>query len=407
MLKRLLGAQWVAIGFVGAISFLLSVAIARRFGPEAFGVYAQAVSLGAFLVILIDGGFGKLLMRETVRESSALIGHGKDLHAFAFGHAFLVMAILVLLVVLNPLPLHWPTLLAAVGAFGVTVLGQFSLAILRGRGRLMRDALWQMLGRVLTAICMALALYWGASAPWEVLGAQFLGGLVFVLFLMRRGWIMPIFRVPRQIYATLVPLVWVDLATVVYFRSDMLLFKFADVAKADVGAYGVAFRLIEAFLLLASPVSLLLFRRFRQNEAVMAPQALLKVARIAAAASGLGLAIFLVSLPVSDVFFRLVFGEGFALAGGLFKVLCLMLVFALANGVLGQAVFALGLDRHYARTATAAAFFNVAGNLLLMPAYGVWAAAWMTVATEVVLATGLLVTLFGAWSTRGHGESAG
>ena len=87
MLKRLLGAQWVAIGFVGAISFLLSVAIARRFGPEAYGVYAQAVSLGAFLVILIDGGFGKLLMRETVRESSALIGHGKDLHAFAFGHA--------------------------------------------------------------------------------------------------------------------------------------------------------------------------------------------------------------------------------------------------------------------------------------------------------------------------------
>lgn len=407
MLKRLLGAQWVAIGFVGAISFLLSVAIARRFGPEAFGVYAQAVSLGAFLVILIDGGFGKLLMRETVRESSALIGHGKDLHAFAFGHAFLVMAILVLLVVLNPLPLHWPTLLAAVGAFGVTVLGQFSLAILRGRGRLMRDALWQMLGRVLTAICMALALYWGASAPWEVLGAQFLGGLVFVLFLMRRGWIMPIFRVPRQIYATLVPLIWVDLATVVYFRSDMLLFKFADVAKADVGAYGVAFRLIEAFLLLASPVSLLLFRQFRQNEAVMGPQALLNVARIAAAASGLGLAIFLVSWPVSDVFFRLVFGEGFALAGGLFKVLCLMLVFALANGVLGQAVFALGLDGHYARTATAAAFFNVAGNLLLMPAYGVWAAAWMTVATEVVLATGLLVTLFGAWSTGGHGESAG
>lgn len=407
MLKRLLGAQWIAIGFVGAISFLLSVAIARRFGPEVFGVYAQAVSLGAFLVILIDGGFGKLLMRETVRESSALIGQGKDLHAFAFGHAYLVMVILALLVVLNPLSLHWPTLLATVGAFGVAVLGQFSLAILRGRGRLMRDALWQMFGRVLTAMCMALALYWGASAPWEVLGAQLLGGFVFVLFLMRRGWVMPIFHVPRQIYATLVPLIWVDLATVVYFRSDMLLFKFADVAKADVGAYGVSFRLIEAFLLLASPVSLLLFRRFRQNEAVMGTQALLNVARLAAVASGLGMAIFLVSWPVADDLFRLVFGEGFALAGGLFKVLCLMLVLALANGVLGQAVFALGLDRFYAWTATAAAFFNVSGNLLLMPDYGVWAAAWMTVATELVLATGLLAALFGVWRNRRPGGSTG
>ena len=32
-----------------------------------------------------------------------------------------------------------------------------------------------------------------------------------------------------------------------------------------------------------------------------------------------------------------------------------------------------------------------------MPAYGVWAAAWMTVATEMVLATGLIAALFGAW----------
>ena len=82
-----------------------------------------------------------------------------------------------------------------------------------------------------------------------------------------------------------------------------------------------------------------------------------------------------------------------------------MLVFALANGVLGQAVFALGLDGHYAWAATAAAFFNVAGNLLLMPTYGVWATAWMTVATELVLATGLLTALFGAWRTRRHGGS--
>ena len=189
--------------------------------------------------------------------------------------------------------------------------------------------------------------------------------------LMRRGWIMPIFRVPRQVYATNIPLVWVDLATVVCYRSDMLLFKFADVAKADVGAYGVAFSLIEAFLLLASPVGLLPFRSFRQNEAVMGRQALLKVVRLAAFASGLGMMIFLVSWPVVEVLFRLVFGEGFTLAGNLFRVLCLMLVFALANGVLGQAVFALGLDRSYAWTATAATFFNFAGNQLLMPDYGV------------------------------------
>jgi O-antigen/teichoic acid export membrane protein len=84
-----------------------------------------------------------------------------------------------------------------------------------------------------------------------------------------------------------------------------------------------------------------------------------------------------------------------------------MLIFALANGVLGQGVFALGLDRYYMWTAIAAALFNVVGNLLLMSVYGVWAAAWMTVATEVVLGMGLSAALFTAWKKMRSAEQAG
>jgi len=407
VLRRLLGAQWLAIVFVGGVSFVLSVFIARRFGPEIFGVYAQAVSLGALLVILIDGGFGKLLIRETVRASPALARYGADLHGFAFGHACMAIAFLALLALLNPFELHRPTLLATVSAFGATVLGQFSMAILRGQGRLVYDAFWQIVSRALTAVCMAMALWWGANAPWEILMAQFLGAVIFFLLLMRGGWVFPAFLVPRQIYAVVVPLIWLDLATVIYFRSDILLCKLMDVPRADVGAYGVAFRLIEAFLLLASPVSLLLFRRFRLDADALGRMALVRIVRLALLAGGAGLLIFLLALPTTGVFFRLVFGEGFALAGDLFKVLSLMLVCALANGVLGQGVFALGLDRHYVWTATAAAVLNVAGNLLLLPAYGVWAAVWMTVATEVVLSIGLSAALIAAWQKMPSAEQVG
>lgn len=401
MLKRLLGAQWLAIGFVGGVSFVLSVFIARRFGPETFGVYAQAVSLGALMGILIDGGFGKLLIRETVRASPVLARHGPNLHGFAFGHAFLATAFLAMLVLVNPFHLHWPTLLATVGAFGAAIFAQFSMAILRGQGRLMRDALWQMASRILTAACMAMALWWGADAPWQVLAAQFVGALILLLLLMRKGWVRPVLRIPREIYAVVLPLIWLDLATVIYFRSDILIFKLMEIPKADVGAYGVACRLIEAVLLLATPVSLLLFRRFRLNVEADGQETIARVVRLASLAGGLGLLVFLLALPTADLFFRLIFGEGFGMAGGLFKVLSLMLVFALANGVLGQGVFAMGLDRHYVWTATVAAVFNVAGNLLMMPAYGAWAAAWMTVATEVVLGIGLSAALFVAWKKKG------
>lgn len=400
MLKRLLGAQWLAIAFVGGVSFLLSVFIARRFGPEAFGVYAQAVTLGTLLAILIDGGFGKLLMRETARSTPALGRYSGDLHGLAFGHALLVMTVLGLVAVTLPLQLHGPTLLATVAAFGLAVMGSLSLAILRGKGRLVRDAASQMVNRTLTAVAVALALWLGANAPWQILAAQAVGALLFLSFLMREAWVSPRFRVPGKIYAVVLPLIWLDLATVIYFRSDMLLFKAMGVSKADVGAYGVAFRLIEAILLLATPVSLILFRHFRLNVDSLGNATLWRMLRIAGLAGGAGIAFFLMALPTTNWFFTTFFGERFALAGDLFKVLSLMLVFALANGVIGQGVFALGEDRRYVWTATAAAVFNVAGNLLVMPAYGVWGAAWMTVATEVVLGAGLLWTLVMAWRRK-------
>lgn len=125
MLKRLLGAQWLSVGVVGAISFALNVFVARRFAPEVLGVYAQAISLGAIFAILIDGGFGKLLMRETVRSSRELSVDTNVLHGFAFGHGSVVIAVLAAVILINPFPLHRLTMLAMLAAFGISVFDNF------------------------------------------------------------------------------------------------------------------------------------------------------------------------------------------------------------------------------------------------------------------------------------------
>lgn len=407
MLKRFLGAQWIAIVVVGGLSFMMSVFVARRFGPDLFGVYAQAISLGAFLCVLIDGGFGKLLMRETVLASPELSGESANIHGIAFGYALMAMAFFFVLALLNPFSLDLPTLLATVGTFGISVLVNFSMVILRGQGRLVRDALWQISNRIFTATFIVAGLALGASMPWEVLTLQFAGSLAFLLFLMRSGWVRPIFKIPCTVHAIVLPLVGLDLATVIYFRSDMLLFKLTGVPRGDVGVYSVAYRLIEAALLLASPVALLLFRHFRLRKGTFDGRALRGVVRLAGLAAGLGFLVFLLGWFTADFFFPFVFGQGFAQAADLFKILSLMLVFALANGVLGQGVFALGLDRHYLGVATAAAIFNVFGNLMFLRTHGVLAAAWMTVATEVVLGLGLSVALFVAWKNGNDVERAG
>lgn len=400
MLTRFLGAQWLAIVFNGVVSFALSVLIARTFGPELFGVYATAISLGGLFSVLVDGGFSKLLQRETTRPTPELAAISKVIPEFAFGHALLVVCSSSLVVLLLSFSYHLPTILATFAAFGAAVMGQFGLSLLRGRGSFVKDAAWQISSRMLTAVCVGLAIIWGVSQPWQILTAQFIGAATFVLFVMAFFHVRPAFRIPVSVYRVVLPLVWLDLATVVYFRADMLLLKLIGVPNADVGYYGVAYRIIEAFLLLASPVSLILFRKFRiagGSADVVIRQML--VPAISAALIGLSIALFL--WLFGDYCVALAYGQSFHPAGRLLGILGFSLVFAAANGVFNQAAVAIGIERWCAVSASCAALVNVAGNLVFLPRFGVSAAAWMTLVTEIVLSICVGSGLFLKWkSTR-------
>lgn len=385
MIFRFLGAQWLAIAYIGLASFGLSILVARTLGPDLFGVYAVALSLGALVAILIDGGFSKLLQREGARGSAALVQVRAALPALAYGHAMsAIFALSVLAVVL--FPQNKMTSLITVWCFGAAVLNQYGLAILRGDGRLVRDAAWQIGNRTLSAVCMAAAvLFLGASLPWHVLMAQFVGTAAFGLFVTLFLRVRPRFVVPSTVYRAVLPLVWLDLASAVYFRSDMVLLELLHAPSIEVGRYGVAYRLVEALILLASPIGLILFRHFRQGSEM--PVRIVKQMLLPpmAWATLVGSALALLMWFCSDTIVSLAYGQSYQGTGTLLAILGCSLIFILPNGILNQAALALGLERWFAVSATITALTNVVGNLLFIPVYGAMASAWMTVLTEGVL----------------------
>jgi O-antigen/teichoic acid export membrane protein len=383
MIIRLLGAQWFAAGFVGLVSMGVSVLIARTLGPDLFGVYAIAISAGAVVAVLIDGGFGKLLQRERALATPALAGFTETLPSLAYGHALLMLGVLCLAGVVL-LPNHALTTVAALLFFGAVVFNQFGLAVMRGDGRLVRDAGWQVGNRTLSAFCVALVLWLGASQPWQMLMAQFVGAGVFGFLIARHLRVFALFKFRASIYRAALPFAWIDLACVLHFRADMVLLEFLDVAKLEAGKYGVAYRLFEAVILLAAPMSLILFRRYRMDSAEpsrvvrqMWPAVLL--------AALIGAIVVLLAWMFGEYLVQLAYGAPYARAGGLLVVLSCALVFLLPNGIIYQAALAFGLERWFAISATAAAVLNISGNLILIPRYGVMGAAMMTVLTEAVL----------------------
>ena len=383
MILRSLAAQWGATIYVGLVLFTLSVFIARQTGPATFGEYSVALAVGAVLAIFIDGGMHKLLMRERTRPSSHLAHLSDRLPGIALGHA-LIVALAFSLIAITFFTDKIALALATVWCFFGIVVAQYISAMLRGEGRLARDAGWQMGQRSFSAACIVLTIILGFHSPWHILAAWALGAItanVLFLFGLKSR---PSFTFRPRLYKVVLPLLWIDLATAIYFRSDVMMLHWLGVPLEQIGPYAAGYRLIEAVILLANPLGILLFRHIRiLNEDKRALGQHIPRATMLAAALGITGAAVIAAFAEPVV--ALTYGSKYPETAGLLAILAWSLAFFLPNAVLTQAALALDLERPFAWAASIAAVSNVALNFVFIVRYGPQAAAWSTIVTEAVL----------------------
>ena len=384
-------SQWTVTAYVGLVSLVLSVAVGRAVGPAGFGEYGIGMAAGCIWAIFIDGGMSNLLRRETTRPGTTL-GHlvGR-LAAMSLGHAFTVALIAALLAV-SFAGSQLPLALATVGCFLGTVLVGYVSALLRGQGRWAADAGWQVGQRTLSAAMILGALSVGLTAPWQVMAVWAAASLIAVLGFPSPLRCRPELGFKFDVYKVTASLVLIELATAIYFRSDMLVLGWFDVPQQDVGQYAAAYRLFEAVIMASGPVGLLLFRRMRLFEG--GQQAFRRILLLhVAVAAALGIAVALAMHAAADLLVGWSYGPRYPDSAGLLRVICWGLVFVLPNMVLTQAALALDRDRAYLWAACLAAVTNVAMNCALVPRLGISAAAYTTVATEAVLFISLATSL--------------
>lgn len=82
---------------------------------------------------------------------------------------------------------------------------------------------------------------------------------------------------------------------------------------------------------------------------------------------------------------RLFFGPGYVAGAPALPVLAAVFVFICMGYLNGNLLTVLGLQRRLLRISLAALVVNVVGNLLLVPPLGFMGAAWMTLATEILV----------------------
>jgi O-antigen/teichoic acid export membrane protein len=380
---------------VGAISFALSLFIAREMGSSYFGQYSTALAIGSILAIIFDGGMHNLLVRERTQASEHLGTLHKTLPHIAMGYSF-IAAILTSLISLIVFSSQLYLALGIILCFWGAVITQYASAILRGDGLLKTDALWQLKQRVLTALLIATTVLLGYVEAWQLLLAWAIGALCANLFFKEgfrfKPFFKPLLSSEFKLYQTLLPILWINLATTIYFRSDLIMLRIFKVSDGDIGQYAAAFRLIEAVILMASPVSIIIFRKIRllNEDRLLQTSYIIKSILVSTLFGLLGLVLI---EWMANPLVQLTYGAQYAQASRLLLILGWMIVILIPNTVLTQTALALNLEKSYALIATLAAIGNLSFNLIFIPEHGILAAAYSSIATELILLIGLSVAI--------------
>ena len=174
------------------------------------------------------------------------------------------------------------------------------------------------------------------------------------------------------------------LLTLAYARIDqVLVFELASERAA--GEYGAAYRIFDSAQFVPIAVMTTMFpiasaaypaNMGRVKTVVDASAEYLLMASLPALAF---------ALAAAEPLALTLFGEDFRDSAGALKIFMGVFVLVCLGYLVGNLVLVLDLQRRFIRYAGIALVFNVVTNLIVIPEYGFIGAAWVTLATEVLI----------------------
>jgi O-antigen/teichoic acid export membrane protein len=361
----------------------------RLLGRTDVGAYTFLVVFTTYLDTLIDFGLNALLARDISRGSVGASAAFRVVSGLRLG--LWLVGLPLVAIVYGPLRerTNISTEAALAGwvfyaALLPTVVAKTATGLLWAAERLELTAAVSVVATVLRTVLGAVVLFAGlglVGLATTSLATNLVTALVLWRFAMRAAlttegppashtvWL-------RQSW----PLFVNQLLQGLFFKVDALLLP-GLAGNAAAGAYAAAYKVSEGAGIVSSSFTLALFPRLSRGSDLtgayrLALRALLQIAFPLAAG------IALLSEPIVAVVGGRDYLPDSAMA---LAILIAYLPLSYANGLTQYVLIAAGRQRLLTGAFIAALVFNVAANLVLIPRFGYVGAAWVTVASEVVL----------------------
>jgi len=377
------------------ISALGTTLVTRLLGPNEYGQYASAIATWTLLSAAADFGFSLVLARDLApdeAERSAILRAAYDVGGLWSVALTLVMVGLAVATGLGtPRGQTLLVLAPSVLTLGLTSGRQVFVALYRTRELVLID-----LGIVTLQVAAQVVVAALGAGPVAVAAVVSVGttlNAIAVGVLAHRivGPAPGHGGQRRSLIRRALPLGLMAIMTKIYLMIDLVILGWL-VSGPRLGDYAAAAKM----LTLVASVPALITNAALPGLSVHAHDRV----ELAALSRRLWEWMLVVSVPVlimTTLFAPLVMtvtvGPDFDGAVGLLRILSLAGVLGVASNLIGTILVAKSIVRPLVIQNAVAIVLNVVANLVLVPDYGVAAAAWITVATEAVICTGGLIVL--------------
>lgn len=398
-------SQTIAKLITATSSLLITIIIGRSLGPAGYGDFTKIFTFVGYFYTIADFGFNAIYIKLTTGQPAstlirALVGLRLVISAFL---AAVAISISFILPYSTNLGIGFsPLVKVGVIIASLTIVTQalFTSANAFFQKNLRYDfsAIASVAGTAVILITTVLAAL--LKAPFLIYAlAYVLGGVIFVIvayFIILHIYkvsILPEFSKisSKRLISGAWPIGFALFFNLVYFRVDILILSYSR-SSSQVGLYGLAYQFFEAALAIpiffSNALYPLLANLFKSDKNEYNKQIKFWSLILLLFSVALTLGLF-----VAAFFIPILLGSGFAASQTALRILALGMPFFFVSALFWHMLIIHNRQKTLITIYAIGAAFNVVANLIFIPKYGFLAASTITVVSEALITSLLIIAL--------------
>lgn len=382
-----MGSQFALRG----LGLVFNILVIRQLGDTQFGQYSVVLAWAGIFSFIGDLGIAQYMTREIARDKERLRHLFWNVTVLRFVLAILASVVTILGAVANG---YESRMVLAIGLYTTSYFLQSILAplqgVIAGHERLDVLSVFQVIGQIIFMAFGALFLFSGFDFVWLVIASLINLPVLIILsyrVIRKNRYTFPRFHIEAGTWLRLIvaglPFAFIQLSLTTAYQFDRLILE-PNVAKESIGWYSAAYTLTRAFLILTAAFSaslvLTLAREHAKNPEVVRPW----YYRSVKFSIFLGLPLAVGGMLLADKIIQSAYGVEYAPAAVAFAILIWDTPLLMYTALGGNIATSIQQEGRSMRIYVAEAVLNILLNLYLIPRYGVIAACFTTVSTELL-----------------------